>query len=76
MPGVNYTTTTMGLRAQVRDLTGGDPVDYIARPGGGDPPKWHFVGGYVARGGHAAEAYLRGVLAGIAAMEGFHVESH
>lgn len=62
---------TMELRKQIQDLGIGDPVAYIERPGHGDPPRWHFTDGFVARGGAEALAYLRGMVAGIKSMEGF-----
>lgn len=65
MSGTNYVTVTVALREQIRELGVADPVTYVSRPGGGDPPRWNFEGGYVARGGHAAEAYLRGLLVGL-----------
>ena len=60
MARVDYVAATMRLRDQIKVVTGEDPVEYVSRPGGGDPPVWHFADGYAARGGHAAESYLRG----------------
>lgn len=60
MARVDYVAATVRMRDKIKDATGIDPVQYISRPGGGEPPRWHFVDGYMARGGHAAEAYLRG----------------
>lgn len=70
MARTDYVAATVRLRAEVKELAGVDLVDFISRPGGGDPPRWHFVGGYIARGGHAAEAYLQGVLATLKSREG------
>lgn len=65
MTRVDYVAATVRLRDRIKEATGTDPVDYISRPGGGDPPRWHFVDGFMARGGHAAESYLRGLATGM-----------
>lgn len=69
MAGVNYYNRTVELRKQLTDQGHPDPVEMISRPGSGEPPKWHFTSGFVARGGPAAEAYLRGMVAGIALVD-------
>lgn len=64
MARVDYVAMTVRLRDRIKASTGEDPVEYISRPGGGDPPRWHFTDGCIARGGHAAEMYLRGLATG------------
>lgn len=71
MAGTNYVKVTVDLRNDITAMGIEDPVQLISRPGGGDPPRWHFTDGSVARGGAEAAAYLRGMLRGIQAMEGF-----
>ena len=61
----NYYNRTVALRKQLTDQGHPDPVKMISRPGSGELPKWHFTDGFVARGGPAAEAYLRGMLSGL-----------
>ena len=63
----NYVAQTMALRDQIQMMGVRDPVAHIERPGGGDPPRWVFVDGHVARGGAEATAYLRGMVAGLQA---------
>lgn len=63
----NYVAQTMELRDQIQMLGIADPVRGIERPGGGDPPRWMFTDGHIARGGAEATAYLKGMLTGIKA---------
>lgn len=62
------------LRRQITETIGQDPLDHVARPGGGESPRYTFVDGYLAVGGAEAMMYLAGMEAGIEAMRRIRME--
>lgn len=64
MPGrTNYTKRIDRLRAEFKQARGYDPLEYVSRPGNGDPPRYVFSDGEVKLGGPEAWAYLEGLMA-------------
>jgi len=68
MPGrTNYYNRVRVLCDRYQELTGTDPLEYVSRPGGGEPPHYVFHDGHVALGGREAWLYAEGLVAKVEA---------
>lgn len=62
MPGRrNYEKAVRRACAEIKQLTGDSPLEYISRPGGGEPPRYVFLT-KTCLGGPEALHYVEGLV--------------
>lgn len=75
MPGrKNYENAVRALCAEVEAATGQSPLEYISRPGGGEPPRYVFLM-RTCLGGREALEYAQGLAEAARLVAAFKKES-